>query len=118
MGKTSLVKKLTTGKFRTREKPTEGIKIVDWPCPFHRKQFITTHIWDFGGQEIMHATHQFFLTTRSLYVLVLEREKMGTTKKSITGFALFAILGTKRTSYYCIEQAERCPVRCKSRQAG
>ncbi len=29
------------------------------------------HVWDFGGQEIMHATHQFFLTQRSLYLLVL-----------------------------------------------
>lgn len=26
--------------------------------------------WDFGGQQIYHATHQFFLTRRSLYVLV------------------------------------------------
>ncbi|WP_347242416.1 hypothetical protein [Nostoc sp. FACHB-888] len=24
------------------------------------------NIWDFGGQEIYHATHQFFLTRRSL----------------------------------------------------
>lgn len=30
------------------------------------------HVWDFGGQEIMHATHQFFLTDRSLYLLVLD----------------------------------------------
>jgi small GTP-binding protein len=30
------------------------------------------NIWDFGGQEIMHATHEFFLTTRTLYVLVLD----------------------------------------------
>ena len=29
------------------------------------------HAWDFGGQEIMHSTHQFFLTQRSLYLLVL-----------------------------------------------
>ena len=29
------------------------------------------HVWDFGGQEIMHSTHQFFLTQRSLYLLVL-----------------------------------------------
>jgi len=26
--------------------------------------------WDFGGQEIYHATHQFFLTDQSLFVLV------------------------------------------------
>lgn len=29
------------------------------------------HVWDFGGQEIMHATHQFFLSVRALYLLVL-----------------------------------------------
>jgi internalin A len=30
------------------------------------------HVWDFGGQEIMHATHQLFLTDRSLYLVVLD----------------------------------------------
>ena len=30
------------------------------------------NIWDFGGQEIYHATHQFFLTKRSLYTLVAD----------------------------------------------
>ena len=33
---------------------------------------VTLNIWDFGGQEIMHGTHRFFLTARSLYLLVLE----------------------------------------------
>ena len=33
---------------------------------------VQLNIWDFGGQEIMHATHQFFLTKRSLYLLVLD----------------------------------------------
>ncbi|MFC1998007.1 COR domain-containing protein, partial [Chloroflexota bacterium] len=32
---------------------------------------IQLNVWDFGGQEIMHATHRFFLTQRSLYILVL-----------------------------------------------
>jgi hypothetical protein len=27
-------------------------------------------VWDFGGQQFYHATHQFFLTKRSLYILV------------------------------------------------
>jgi len=30
----------------------------------------SVNIWDFGGQEIYHATHQFFLTHRSLYLLL------------------------------------------------
>ena len=33
---------------------------------------IRINLWDFGGQEIYHATHQFFLTHRSLYVLVVD----------------------------------------------
>ncbi|MEM8643194.1 MAG: COR domain-containing protein [Cyanobacteria bacterium P01_G01_bin.54] len=33
------------------------------------------NIWDFGGQEIYHATHRFFLSKRSLYVLVANNRK-------------------------------------------
>lgn len=36
------------------------------------------NIWDFGGQEIYHATHQFFLTGRSAYVLVCDDRKEDT----------------------------------------
>ncbi len=35
------------------------------------KEDVRLNVWDFGGQEIMHATHQFFLTQRSVYLLVL-----------------------------------------------
>jgi internalin A len=73
VGKTSLVKTLTGQKFKKGEKTTEGIKISDWACPLNREDKVTVHIWDFGGQEMMHATHQFFLTARSLYLLVLNR---------------------------------------------
>jgi len=36
---------------------------------------VKLNIWDFGGQEIQHSTHQFFLTTRSLYLLVVDARK-------------------------------------------
>ncbi|MGB0561197.1 MAG: COR domain-containing protein [Spirulinaceae cyanobacterium] len=39
------------------------------PRPFH------LNIWDFGGQEIYHYTHRFFLSKRSLYVLVADNRK-------------------------------------------
>ncbi|HEY2913658.1 MAG TPA: COR domain-containing protein [Candidatus Angelobacter sp.] len=73
VGKTSLVKTLTGQKFKKTEKTTQGIKIKDWSCPRDSKNKgnVSVHIWDFGGQEMMHATHQFFLTPRSLYLLVL-----------------------------------------------
>ena len=70
VGKTTLITRLTTGKF-SRPKKTEGIIIKEWQVPLSRKEKVQLNVWDFGGQEIMHSTHQFFLTERSLYLLVL-----------------------------------------------
>ncbi len=70
VGKTSLVKRLIHDRFDPKEKMTDGIAIADWPVPLHDVE-VRVHVWDFGGQEIMHATHQFFLTHRSLYLVVL-----------------------------------------------
>ena len=67
VGKTSLVNRLLHDKFNPHENKTEGISIQPW-----RVGDIQLNVWDFGGQEIMHATHQFFLTKRSLYLLVLD----------------------------------------------
>lgn len=39
------------------------------------RRSVRVNLWDFGGQEIMHSTHQFFLSKRSLYVLVLDGRK-------------------------------------------
>ncbi|MEM8674898.1 MAG: ADP-ribosylation factor-like protein [Cyanobacteria bacterium P01_G01_bin.67] len=36
------------------------------------------NVWDFGGQEIYHATHRFFLSKRSLYVLVADNREDNT----------------------------------------
>jgi internalin A len=33
---------------------------------------VKLNVWDFGGQEVMRGTHRFFLTERSLYLLLLE----------------------------------------------
>jgi internalin A len=71
VGKTSIVNQLIHGTF-THAKKTEGIKITKWPLTVGEKRdWVRLNVWDFGGQEIMHATHQFFLTERSLYLLVL-----------------------------------------------
>jgi internalin A len=71
VGKTSLVRRLVIDRFDAREAKTEGINRTTWPIRLQSGEDIRLHIWDFGGQEIMHATHQFFLTQRSLYLLVL-----------------------------------------------
>jgi hypothetical protein len=73
-GKTSLVRQLLGEEFNPYELQTHGINIRDSNVEEYNKS-ISVHFWDFGGQEIMHATHQFFLSKRSLYVLVLDGRK-------------------------------------------
>jgi internalin A len=50
---------------------------MQWPIRLKGEEDVRLHVWDFGGQEIMHATHQFFLTERSLYLLVLSGRQGG-----------------------------------------
>jgi len=81
-GKTSLLKRLKFDAFSEIEVQTDGVNIEDikfGECETFLEQSklhsITGHFWDFGGQEIMNATHQFFLTKRAVYVLVLDARK-------------------------------------------
>jgi len=73
-GKTSLAKRLVNDEFNESEPATHGIEIKQWYLPGDPSK-IKINLWDFGGQEIMHATHQFFLSQRSLYILVLDPRK-------------------------------------------
>ncbi len=76
VGKTCLVNRLTSDVF-VEDQITEGIKRSEWsiPVPGSVNNSIKLNIWDFGGQEIYHATHQFFLTKRSVYLLVWNARK-------------------------------------------
>jgi GTPase SAR1 family protein len=78
-GKTTLAKKIENPKYELREEDsTRGIEVIRWSFPMGSGQTFRVNIWDFGGQEIYHATHQFFLTKRSLYVLVADTRKEDT----------------------------------------
>lgn len=70
-GKTTLVKQLAGEKPSARESETHSIAIRELSLACLQGE-VRTRAWDFGGQEILHSTHQFFLTERSLYLLVLE----------------------------------------------
>ncbi|MBC1297457.1 leucine-rich repeat domain-containing protein [Nostoc sp. UCD122] len=78
-GKTTLAKKIEDQNYQLREEDsTKGIEVIRWDLPMENGQEFRVNIWDFGGQEIYHATHQFFLTKRSLYVLVADTRKEDT----------------------------------------
>lgn len=69
-GKTSIIRRLVEDRFNPHEKETPGISITTWErrCSADK---VRLHVWDFAGQEITHATHHFFLTERSVYLLVI-----------------------------------------------
>lgn len=69
VGKTTLVHRLLTDQFKIFRR-TPGIKITKWPLKISGEG-ARAHIWDFGGQEIMHGTHRFFMTERALYLVLL-----------------------------------------------
>lgn len=77
VGKTSLAKKLMNeaANLPKEEDTTKGIDIQKYFFQTKEGKDFRINIWDFGGQEIYHATHQFFLTKRSLYVLVDDTRK-------------------------------------------
>ena len=76
VGKTCLTNRLIKNEF-VEDPITEGINISEWsiPVPCSGNGSIKLNVWDFGGQEIYHATHQFFLTKRSVYLLVWNARK-------------------------------------------
>ncbi|BBD58750.1 small GTP-binding protein domain-containing protein [Nostoc sp. HK-01] len=69
VGKTSLIERLIRNQYDKNQPQTDGLNVQTWNVHINSKD-IRLNVWDFGGQEIYHATHQFFLTKRSLYLLV------------------------------------------------
>lgn len=58
-----------------KQKTTVGIGIKEgWKFTHLDRPGVDFYVnlWDFGGQEIQYMTHQFFLTRRSLYVLLAD----------------------------------------------
>ncbi|EBA08964.1 COR domain-containing protein [Sagittula stellata] len=75
VGKTALMQRLVRDVFDEDTETTEGIEIVSWPIKGESEKPLTLNVWDFGGQEIYHSTHQFFLTKRSLYLFIWDARK-------------------------------------------
>lgn len=71
VGKTSLANRLIRDTFSASQAATDGIEIREWNIKLRTGEHARLNVWDFGGQEIAHATHQFFLTRRSIYLIVL-----------------------------------------------
>jgi small GTP-binding protein len=75
VGKTCLMNRIIHNQVNEEEITTEGIDIQKWSIKTEVSDHFRVNFWDFGGQEIYNATHQFFLTKRSFYILLWEARK-------------------------------------------
>jgi internalin A len=78
VGKTCLLKRWLDNTFDEKEPSTHAIQLRHYPLKklAKEKQFkaIQLHIWDFGGQDIYHATHRLFMQTKAIFVLVWDAQ--------------------------------------------
>jgi internalin A len=78
-GKTTLQNRLLSPDYKVpnNTKATVGIQVAKWlpKYPRSRNKTMQVNVWDFGGQEIQYLTHQFFLTSDALYVLLTSARK-------------------------------------------
>jgi internalin A len=79
-GKTSLAQKLQSPDvaLNPQQESTLGINIFFWCFDLpkgHPQEQYRVNIWDFGGQMVNLSTHQFFLTKRSVYILVADTRR-------------------------------------------
>ncbi|MBL0745523.1 COR domain-containing protein [Chryseolinea lacunae] len=76
VGKTVLSKKLLSPGYKLdRSDTTRGINILRKPFLLQwskSQEPFKLNIWDFGGQEKYDATHQLFITKRSIYLFLTE----------------------------------------------
>ncbi|MDZ4679643.1 MAG: COR domain-containing protein, partial [Saprospiraceae bacterium] len=79
-GKTSLKRKLKSvaGEMPKPGDTTRGIEIEPLSLKTAQGEDFTLNVWDFGGQNIQHYAHQFFLSGSSLYVLVHNQREQNT----------------------------------------
>jgi internalin A len=82
VGKTCVINRLLDKKF-VQTDSTHGIQIRKWKeVELENGEKVQMNVWDFGGQEIMHSTHQFFFTRRTVYVLVVNARENEDTNKT------------------------------------
>ena len=73
VGKSSLMRALKSKNFDKKNISTDGIHIDDWKIPIEMAngtQVVTATVYDFAGQDVYYSSHQLFLCSESIYLLI------------------------------------------------
>jgi small GTP-binding protein len=116
VGKTCLSNGLLEDNYQLEDEvSTEGINIQPWIIPREKIKTINPkiqrdlqiNVWDFGGQEIYHSTHQFFLTKRSIYMIVTESRKEDRHEDFYYWLNIIKILGDESPILMVLNKADQ-----------
>lgn len=71
IGKTSIARKLVeiNAPMPKKDESTVGVDILHWQL---KDSKTNVHIWDFAGETVTHAVHQFFLAEKCLYIILYD----------------------------------------------
>lgn len=69
VGKSCLAKRLMHDEFEPEWNSTHGIVLERY-----KHQEYTFNIWDFGGQDIYHATHRLFMQSNAVYLILWDAD--------------------------------------------
>lgn len=111
VGKTCLIKRLIHNTFDALELETPGIEIQPWMVRIGSGEDVRLHVWDFGGQEILHSTHQFFLTERAIYLLVLSGREGNPTQDAEYWLQLIRSFGGKSRVIIALNKSVQHPIK-------
>src|SRR5262249_12093289 len=109
VGKTSLIKRLVHDTFDEGEPETPGVNIQPWELKMPDGDTVRLHVWDFGGQRILHGTHQFFLTERTLYLLVLSGREDSATQDAEYWLQLIRSFGENSRVIIALNKSTKHP---------
>jgi len=73
VGKTTMYRKLNGLPTDPDQKSTHGVTIATHPWP-PEKSIFNVQFWDFGGQDIYHATHRLFMQSSAVYIIAWDPE--------------------------------------------
>lgn len=79
VGKSCFVHRLVHNQFEANWNSTHAISLEEFPSPDSNKELADgfpyrLNLWDFGGQDIYHATHRLFMQADALYLLFWDKE--------------------------------------------